>query len=634
MEFPLEKVVDETTGEERWEIVCRPREMFGGMGGRRITDQEATRSFEKFIAEVKPLRLRANVALGAPIRLMEVRLPSQHLGDRAVRSFVQALVRGNVQIQVVELYRNHLGDAGAQALSTLLERVPAPGLQRLHLSHNYFSNVGVGLLLVAAVRCNRYPIAYLDRNNDERTRPLWLRVENQLVPWPALIDAAEDMRLVKAQMLIDHLGKRLLEDFKDQGLFPAHLSTTDPLDKFHMFCIPRIDESRWTQNADNEFVRHEDASQEGTHRHAGFCSSFRCRNSTAHGPLVHLPWFHQQNQYMKGGRKDLSRQDSKPPEAALLCEQDTTWKTWAPRRPAMSGYERRQLENAGLATGQPSMLALPQLERTSSASVASGSQAQRDLPVGKASSQIVPLSPKREEEEREASFASPPPEKAISDIEATHAAMEREMTQAHTRLQQETPQKKQIKRSSSDPSQRVVAQQRAVTPRGKQNQNAPAGMPMPEGFLQRTSTLLSSAKAEPAASSQVNASSSQTDTLSPASHLAVDAPVASPRTSTAAKRGRGRGLPANANSNGRGLIKRDLSGKASRESVGLNGNGHNGNNRGSDAASELISRGRASSSAGIVASVADTSAEMADHTFAKRLRTDQGPGVAIDLDLD
>merc|ERR1712085_116090 len=102
-----------------------------------------------------------------------------------------------------------------------------------------------------------------------------------------------------------------------------------------------------------------------------------------------------------------------------------------------------------------------------------------------------------------------------------------------------------------------------------------------------------------------------------------------------AKRGRGRGLPANANSNGRGVIKRDLSGKASRESGGLNGNGHLGNNRGSDAASELISRGQASNSAGIDAAVAATSSvEMADHTFAKRLRTDQGPGVAIDLDLD
>ena len=40
-------------------------------------------------------------------------------------------------VEVLELYKNNLGDASAQALSVLLENSPKPGVHRFPLSHSY-----------------------------------------------------------------------------------------------------------------------------------------------------------------------------------------------------------------------------------------------------------------------------------------------------------------------------------------------------------------------------------------------------------------------------------------------------------------------------------------------------------------
>ena len=42
-------------------------------------------------------------------------------------------------MEVLELYKNRLGDASAQALAVLLENSPKPGVHGFHLSHNYFT---------------------------------------------------------------------------------------------------------------------------------------------------------------------------------------------------------------------------------------------------------------------------------------------------------------------------------------------------------------------------------------------------------------------------------------------------------------------------------------------------------------
>lgn len=72
-----------------------------------------------------------------------------------------------------------------------MEHSPKPGVHGFHLSHNYFSPLGVGLLLAAAARSGCYPAPRVWRGR-EYLCPLWLRVEQQLMRWEVLSGLPEE----------------------------------------------------------------------------------------------------------------------------------------------------------------------------------------------------------------------------------------------------------------------------------------------------------------------------------------------------------------------------------------------------------------------------------------------------------
>eukprot|EP00971_Amphidinium_carterae_P211417 4194782-Amphidinium_carterae.1 len=122
-----------------------------------ITDSEALRSF----TELNRRLPRYREILGVPRRgaafLDQLSLQGHWIGDRAVRALVEALLANDVVLGTLELYKNRLGDASAQALAVLVQHSPAPGVRGLHLSHNYMSPAGVNLIITAAAASGHYP---------------------------------------------------------------------------------------------------------------------------------------------------------------------------------------------------------------------------------------------------------------------------------------------------------------------------------------------------------------------------------------------------------------------------------------------------------------------------------------------
>mmetsp|Transcript_53238 Transcript_53238/g.113774 ORF Transcript_53238/g.113774 Transcript_53238/m.113774 type:complete len:775 (+) Transcript_53238:234-2558(+) len=176
-----------------------------GASKHQIDDADATRSFEKLKSSILSLRLSANLAPNKFLQLRELRLAENELGDQAVRCFVDAAVLGNVSLTIVELYRNRLGDAAAQALGQLVECSPPPGIRRLHLSHNYFSLGGVCEILASAARSQYYPVQVRDHRKRIQLVPLWLRVEQQQRAWPY-----SSMRECEKAQAVDHLLRKQL----------------------------------------------------------------------------------------------------------------------------------------------------------------------------------------------------------------------------------------------------------------------------------------------------------------------------------------------------------------------------------------------------------------------------------------
>lgn len=292
---------------------------FGPNGGGGLTCQKATkqvvddasakRSFE--VASLGMARHRRQLALApsAGMQLSEIRLPKNEIGDRAVRALVQSLVSGGVRLGVLELYKNRLGDASAQALGVLVEETPAPGIHALHLSHNYFSPTGVGLILRGAVRSNKYPSDRPMPNGLKTSKaPLWLRVEQQRIPWKMLAGKTPSEQLQIARMLLTE-KERSLATQVEQEIVPG---------RHQLLCMPEP-----AHNWQEFFANEADALayMEGCALDdRAVCNSYRCRHITRAGPVVHLPYFWSQ----RGASAKLPRQ-------ASLKVEDKGWHSWRPK---------------------------------------------------------------------------------------------------------------------------------------------------------------------------------------------------------------------------------------------------------------------------------------------------------------
>eukprot|EP00927_Polykrikos_kofoidii_P074565 TRINITY_DN70577_c0_g1_i1.p1 TRINITY_DN70577_c0_g1~~TRINITY_DN70577_c0_g1_i1.p1 ORF type:complete len:768 (+),score=156.42 TRINITY_DN70577_c0_g1_i1:109-2412(+) len=274
----------------------RPKE-----GGHKLTDLEGCRSFEKLRRDLPALRARLSLEASAPLYLPELDLAHHDLGDRAIRSMVDAFVRGCVHVGHVQLFRNRLGDAAAQALAQLLVHSPAPGVYGLHISHNFISPAGVSLMLSAAAFSRRYPMM---RNGS--LAPLWLRVERQLCPWTMLTGQPVHEQFRRAELLISQKEARLMKRFKESG---GPIANQPP--GFRLLCLPRPTD---TSKAENWY--------EETHsfRPTSPCNTGRCAHANEHGPMVHLPYFWAQC-------GNIPHQ----PEAASMDKKDPQWQSWTPK---------------------------------------------------------------------------------------------------------------------------------------------------------------------------------------------------------------------------------------------------------------------------------------------------------------
>lgn len=301
-----------------------------------ITDLEATRAFQRLRADMARHRSQLCLSIREPLRLTEVRLPGHDLGDRAVRALAEALIIGQVQLSILELYKNRLGDAAAQAIAVLIQEAPAPGIHGLHLSHNYLSPLGVGLMLGAAASCGHYP-AWREVSGVRRRVPLWLRVERQYCVWPALQHLKEEEQLLRAGSLLKEKEKTLLKKCQAAGTLPK---SEDLPSSLVLLCMPPPSQAASIPRPEEQdFGSPAQASSIHAGSRAPGCSSYTCCHPCNSGwPIVHVPYFWSQ------------QGTQQPPEAASLCQTDPIWRSWMPTKPiCIQGHERqRTLLNAGV----------------------------------------------------------------------------------------------------------------------------------------------------------------------------------------------------------------------------------------------------------------------------------------------
>ncbi|CAE7716365.1 unnamed protein product, partial [Symbiodinium microadriaticum] len=279
----------------------------GGLG-RKVTDGEAIRKFTELKDQMPQFRAHLELQPPVPLYLARLSLANHELGDRAVRQLVEALLSGTTLVEVLELYKNRLGDASAQALAVLLENSPKPGVHGFHLSHNYFTPLGVGLLLASATRSNFYP-AWRKWRGRSFLCPLWLRVEQQLVKWDVLNGLGETEQKKRADLLLAEKAATLTKRCQANGrLLPESLP-----EDFRLLCMPEgFDEPSedWPEHLD---------------RRPKTCSKWYCAHIHEDGwPMVHLPYFWSQNS---------DRTSDVCPEVGSLQRSDPTWRSWRPRLP-------------------------------------------------------------------------------------------------------------------------------------------------------------------------------------------------------------------------------------------------------------------------------------------------------------
>eukprot|EP00746_Dinoflagellata_sp_MGD_P022303 gnl/MRDRNA2_/MRDRNA2_15213_c0_seq1.p1 gnl/MRDRNA2_/MRDRNA2_15213_c0~~gnl/MRDRNA2_/MRDRNA2_15213_c0_seq1.p1 ORF type:complete len:527 (-),score=98.46 gnl/MRDRNA2_/MRDRNA2_15213_c0_seq1:9-1589(-) len=233
----------------------------------RMGDSEGRQCFEQLDRRIPFYREKLKLEPQATLYLQYLTLSDQSLGDLAVRALVEALLSGNVHLWNIELYKNQLGDAGAQALATYIENSPA-ALGELRMSHNYVSEDGFMVLLAAVARSQQYPCKHplqlkyeiLDKNTAPNIKvkqgvkeehdseeesmaeaparqppgialenlgtfrkfkaPLWLRLEHQNIPWEFARDIPSHKRLAKGRAFVAKTERRLLDICQETGILP------------------------------------------------------------------------------------------------------------------------------------------------------------------------------------------------------------------------------------------------------------------------------------------------------------------------------------------------------------------------------------------------------------------------------
>jgi len=314
----------------RNEIVCKVSDP---QWQHSISDAEACRAFDTLQQSSPRFRGILGTPRGTPLFLDHLSLAGHALGDRAVRSLVEALLACEILVGTVELYKNQLGDAAAQALSVLVQHAPAPGVRGLHLSHNYIKPDGVLLIIRAAVACGHYPRRQ-DRPeaaeaaapaNNGRYRaprstlsPLWLRVENQLIQWPRMDSPDPNEQVKSALSLVKQKGEQLQRQCQRDGSLPQELP-----DDFRLLCIPEPLLGWGSMEGVQEPASDSQTILPVKEMYRSICSSWQCRWANQYGPAVHLPYFWSQN-------AGDSRRRALPPHANLKAE-DKYWTKWRPR---------------------------------------------------------------------------------------------------------------------------------------------------------------------------------------------------------------------------------------------------------------------------------------------------------------
>eukprot|EP00928_Gymnodinium_smaydae_P079142 TRINITY_DN6314_c0_g1_i1.p1 TRINITY_DN6314_c0_g1~~TRINITY_DN6314_c0_g1_i1.p1 ORF type:complete len:649 (-),score=165.71 TRINITY_DN6314_c0_g1_i1:298-2244(-) len=317
--------------------------------GKKFEDLEGVRAFDRLKQDLPRHRARCGLANLAPLQLQRLNLSGHDLGDRCVRAMVEAFLKGSVRIGTLELYKNRLGDASAQALGQLIQYSPAPGVNGLHLSHNYFTPAGVSFMIDAASSCGFYP---MDRGGS--WAPLWLRVENQQVAWPQLSDRTGRDQFNQAAKLLEQKEKSLREK-REAALRERNEVSMEPFENVtRLICMPPPrDGFKWEENWDTH--DYEKVDKYIT------CNSAKCVHGCQFGPVVHLPYFWSQR--CKGWYP--------PPEASKLHERDAEWKTWKPRLPI--GFKPNAIADSKPERSQdPSIAASQTLGDSTSSALNSG----------------------------------------------------------------------------------------------------------------------------------------------------------------------------------------------------------------------------------------------------------------------
>eukprot|EP00929_Paragymnodinium_shiwhaense_P007926 TRINITY_DN11184_c0_g1_i2.p1 TRINITY_DN11184_c0_g1~~TRINITY_DN11184_c0_g1_i2.p1 ORF type:complete len:746 (+),score=173.95 TRINITY_DN11184_c0_g1_i2:187-2424(+) len=286
--------------------------------GKTVDDNNAARSFDKFKQEVSRIRLRFGLKEGDPLRMTDIKLAHHGLGDKAIRAMVDALVRG---------------------------------LHGLHMSHNYVSPVGVSLILSAAVSSNRYPMWREDRG-EGRWIPLWLRIEQQAVPWPAIDCTLEEEELQKrAHELIaakeSDLWKRALEISDSRWSVALQ---EQKLEKGKLICVPEpstyYEEPSWNEDEDNSDYENDSSAWRARTRHRyNGCYKSLCRHAGEFGPVAHVPYFWSQRGWAYDGATVPAW---KIPQEALLKKRERAWMTWTPQR--LSAAAKQMIANLSKST--------------------------------------------------------------------------------------------------------------------------------------------------------------------------------------------------------------------------------------------------------------------------------------------
>eukprot|EP00747_Dinoflagellata_sp_TGD_P195869 gnl/TRDRNA2_/TRDRNA2_65183_c0_seq2.p1 gnl/TRDRNA2_/TRDRNA2_65183_c0~~gnl/TRDRNA2_/TRDRNA2_65183_c0_seq2.p1 ORF type:complete len:712 (-),score=107.46 gnl/TRDRNA2_/TRDRNA2_65183_c0_seq2:162-2297(-) len=140
-------------------------------------DDAAIADWSTWAAENVPRFVKENKLIldeDGCIVVRDVNFASNQLGDRGVLELLSALERLRLNVRILKLFKNKIGQAGALALAHWIER--SKPVWELHLSHNRIPAEGANALLAAVAGHRGYP-----PKRSKGWAPLWLRLEHNTI---------------------------------------------------------------------------------------------------------------------------------------------------------------------------------------------------------------------------------------------------------------------------------------------------------------------------------------------------------------------------------------------------------------------------------------------------------------------